>query len=80
MLDVSEHQKAKHWREALGLSQPALAKALGYSKSQIYFMERGTDHLGKPHSPAVWRRYKLACLGLRTMRAYGAELEQWAWT
>jgi DNA-binding transcriptional regulator YiaG len=64
----SEGERAKAWRQKLGLSRFALANALGFSPSQIQDYEEGARR-GKKGAAAViseaaWKRYRLACAAL----------------
>lgn len=67
-ITLSEGERAKAWRERLGLSRNALADALGFSPSQIQDYEEGARR-GKKGADAVisdaaWKRYRLACAAL----------------
>lgn len=80
-----EHEKARQWREARGLSVAELADLTGYGELAIRWFEKGcTPPLrkakgGKPNdrtiSPWVWTRYKMACSGadrrLRSGKEFG---------
>lgn len=74
---MTEHEKARKWRESLGLTQQKLGEMLGYSIEAIYWFERGvTPDRGKSErriKPWIWRRYHLACRGL------AAEMEHRTW-
>lgn len=70
---MKEHEKAKRWRESLGLTRAELGERLGYSAESLYWYERGETpqrtYKGKlKHDrrvdPWVWTRYKMACNGL----------------
>ena len=53
---------AKAWREARGLSRPALGALIGYSPSAIESMELGfRRNTGAPVSPRDFQTFKLAC-------------------
>ncbi|HXH94053.1 MAG TPA: helix-turn-helix transcriptional regulator [Thermoanaerobaculia bacterium] len=77
---MTEHEKARAWRQSLGLSQKKLGELLGYSIETISWFEKGmtpprlheTDRRIKPW---IWRRYHLACRGL------AAEMKnpRWDW-
>lgn len=64
---MSEHEKAKIWRERRGYSRQQLADLTGYSAVSIFWFERGTTPTrpGKTRykdiAEQVWQRYKLAC-------------------
>ena len=55
-------RKARAWREALGLSRPALGKLIGYSPSEIECMERGQRrNTGRSIQLEDFQTFKLAC-------------------
>ena len=64
---MSEHEKAKAWRERRGLSVRQLADLTGYSTISIFWFERGTtpERPGKTRykdiAEQVWHRYKMTC-------------------
>lgn len=62
---LSEHERAKRWRERHGLSLAQLADLTGYSELSIRWFEKGQrpPNRGKNRdvAPWVWRRYKMAC-------------------
>lgn len=80
-----EHEKARQWREARGLSLAELAELTGYGEGSIRWFEKGmTPPLrrakgGKPHdrtiSPWVWTRFKLACSGVDRQLRSGKTFE-----
>ena len=77
---MTEHLQAKHWRETLKLSRPELAELTGYSRESIFLFEQGKNSRGEPHPPEVWKRYKLACLAVATLRHYNVKsIEDWRW-
>lgn len=67
----SEHQKARAWRERVGLSPEQLAEHIGYTRQAIYWFERGEtppnrnaksgNAADRAHKPWVWLRYRRAC-------------------
>lgn len=59
--DLSEHEKARQWREALGLTRPQLSELTGYSLNQILLFEKGATNTGEPIASAAWQRYRLIC-------------------
>ena len=61
MLDLSEHARARAWREAQGLSRPQLAKLTGYHLDSIRRFELGVYPRGGPISRNAMLTYKLAC-------------------
>lgn len=80
---MSEHEKAKAWRESLDLSIAQLATLSGYSKEALYWMERGRTPTRKKGSKpgkidaSVWQRYRNVCAGvdaqLRARRTFSWE-------
>lgn len=70
---MTEPEKAKAWRERLGLSVKQLAALSGYSVVTIHWMERGLtpprtrNHMAGSNKGErniawyVWQRYKLVC-------------------
>ena len=62
---MTEHAKARAWREKRELTRARLAELTGYKVTAIYWFERGkTFNNGptlKPIKPHVWLRYKRAC-------------------
>ena len=53
-------------RARLGLSQAALARALGMSRSQIMDYERGHDRSAEARPVAIPRVVELACAAIET--------------
>ncbi len=72
---MSEHDKAREWREQHELSQSQLGQMIGYSQSSIAWFETGLtpprtyqgkkspERKGRKIHPTVWLRYKAACAG-----------------
>lgn len=62
---MTEHDRARRWRENLGFTLEDLAERTGYSRSAISCLERGytqrPDGKSGKTSPWVWLRYKLCC-------------------
>ena len=68
---LSEHAKARAWRERIGMTPEQLAEHIGYTRMSIYWFERGETPPqrnakgGNPddraHKPWVWMRYRRAC-------------------
>ena len=74
---MSEHDKAKKWRERLNLSRRDLADLTGYSYEAIVLFERGAtprrtwstsarrEEAGKlansPRGSFAWQRYRRVC-------------------
>lgn len=81
---MTEAEKAKAWRERLGLSPDQLADLTGYSRQSIYWYERGVvppiagKPDGQPTKPWVFKRYKMACLGAAALLHKGAQ--DWDWS
>ena len=81
---MTEHEKARQWRERLGLSKQDLADLSGFSYEAIHLFERGTTPSrtwkNRPPrepqavNPYVWLRYKRVCqavdLELRTKEPF----------
>jgi hypothetical protein len=73
---MSEHERAKAWREHHQLSQTQLGELVGYSQSAITWFEAGLtpprtyhgkkspERKGRKIHPTVWLRYKAACAGI----------------
>jgi DNA-binding XRE family transcriptional regulator len=67
---MTEYDKARAWRERLGMSKRELAARLGLAPITVYWMEKGLRpyagerYPSKPVDPKTWKRYKLACAGL----------------
>lgn len=64
-------ERARQWRENLGLTRDALAERIGYSREAVYWFERGETPPGRagkkkpqPVKAWVWLRYQRACQGL----------------
>jgi hypothetical protein len=68
-----ESARAHRWRITSQLSLAQLAALTGYSSRAIRYFEAGCTSRGRKIPPAVWRRYKLACLGVQ----HGGQ--QWDW-
>ena len=56
-----EHERARAWREAAGLSRPELGRRIGYSAASIRSFEEGAKLNGEPISATAWQRYRLTC-------------------
>jgi transcriptional regulator with XRE-family HTH domain len=59
--DLPEHERARQWRDALGLTRAALSDLTGYSTRQIELFESGKTNAGEPIASAAWQRYRLIC-------------------
>jgi transcriptional regulator with XRE-family HTH domain len=59
--DLSEHERARHWREACGMTRQELSELTGYSLRQIVLFEKGETNTGDPIAPEAWKRYRLIC-------------------
>jgi transcriptional regulator with XRE-family HTH domain len=59
-IEMREHEKARAWRERMGLSVMQLEELSGYSREAIYGFEKGKRWDGK-HSDFAWHRFKMAC-------------------
>lgn len=75
---MTEHLKAKKWRERHGLTVPDLAKVTGYSIESIYLFEKGFryDERGATRAGELrvvkinnnaWQRYRMACAGVAAL-------------
>ena len=80
---MTEHEKARQWRESRGLSLAELATLTGYSEVSLRWLEKGqTPPLrlaksGQEHdrtiSPYVWHRFRMACAGVDRQLKTGKE-------
>lgn len=71
---MTEHERARKWREKLKLSKARLAELTGYSYEAIHAFEKGMTaaRTWKNRPPAaprkidpyVWQRYKNCCAGV----------------
>jgi DNA-binding XRE family transcriptional regulator len=67
--DLTEHERARRWRQKRGFSQAKLASLTGFARETIFWMERGTTSPrpgapAKSISPWVMQRYKNCCAGV----------------
>jgi DNA-binding XRE family transcriptional regulator len=75
---MTEHLKAKSWRERHSLTVADLSELTGYSPEAIYCFERGLtasrtragskkkrDYAPGPIPEEVWFRYKRICQGVQ---------------
>lgn len=62
--DLAEHEKARQWRDACGLTRAKLSELSGYSPRAIQIMEAGQTNTGDPIDPAAWQRYRLVCAAI----------------
>jgi predicted transcriptional regulator len=76
---MTEHAKARRWRERLGLSMAELARLTGYSPAAICWFEQGitpprtfknAKRKGRAIHPQVWLRYKRACHSVSTREKF----------
>jgi transcriptional regulator with XRE-family HTH domain len=84
---MTEHQKARAWREAHNLSMAELSKLSGYGVASIYWFEAGTTpprtrkhmagaNLAKRKINAFcWMRYKLVCFAVEQQLRTGKKFE-----
>jgi transcriptional regulator with XRE-family HTH domain len=82
---VTEHEKARQWREARGLSLAQLAELTGYGEGALRWFEKGmTPPLRRAKSghakdrtiaPWVWQRFKMACSGADRKLRSGREFD-----
>jgi transcriptional regulator with XRE-family HTH domain len=75
-MDQLEHQKAKEWRLAKGLTLDELAYLSGYSKQAIFWFEKGTAHRGTPLDPNAWARFKRICHSIE-LDSRMAKIDPW---
>ena len=62
---LTEHEKARLWRKAMGLTKVRLSELTGYSVSIIADMEAGHYRQnGNPIPDKTWQRYKMACAAI----------------
>jgi transcriptional regulator with XRE-family HTH domain len=77
---MTEHEKARAWREARGLSLAQLAELTGYSPITLRWFEKGLrpPNRGRDRTlaPWVWQRYRMACAGVEKQLRSGKEF-QW---
>ena len=73
---MNDHEKAKRWREKVGLTLDQLAELVGYSRESIFLFEKGYryDERGKTARGKVrkiatneraFQRYRMACAGVQ---------------
>ncbi len=84
-MTIPEHERARQWREARGLTQQQLADLTGYSQSALSWFERGLtppDRLAKSGNakdrsidPFVWQRFRLICSGVDRQLRSGKEFD-----
>jgi DNA-binding XRE family transcriptional regulator len=83
---MSEHIKARQWRERLGLTRKQLANLTGYSYESILVFERGetptrtwsTKTARYPRrniDEFVWTRYRNCCAGVAAQLAQKGRFE-----
>lgn len=71
---LPEHERAKQWRQAIGLTIGQLAERTGFDPGSIADIEAGRQRKnGAPISPTVMRRYRMACAAVDA----GAEAFDW---
>ena len=80
---MTEHEKAKAWREKAGLTLAQLAELTGYSPVTLRWFEKGMtppqrlakSGLSQDRTIAewVWRRYRMACAGVDRLLRTGKE-------
>lgn len=58
---MTEHEKARAWRKAQGLSLRELAELTGFAIRSIGTFENGVQANGKPVDEEAMRRFRLAC-------------------
>jgi hypothetical protein len=83
-ISKAEIERAKSWRDKIGLTLDQLAVLTGYSPSAICRFELGTvpasQTMGEhPVTPKAWRRYKMICLAVDMLTRAGKRVEDWNW-
>ena len=74
-MSLTEYQRAKKWRERLGMTVDRLAELSGYSRESILVFERGTTpsrtwstklarYEPKTIPDHIWQRYRNVCCGV----------------
>lgn len=86
---MTEHQKARAWRESLGLSAEQLAEQIGYTRMSIYWFERGEtppnrnaksgNAADREIKPWVLLRYRRACGDLDAQLRGRKKGKEFAW-
>lgn len=61
---IPEHERARQWREACGLTRAALSELTGYSPRAIGLLESGKNNNGDAIDPATMHRYRLVCAAI----------------
>lgn len=83
---MTDHEKAKAWRERHGLTVEQLAERAGYSRESIYLFEKGFTYNGRGRGNAVkkkdiddrvWQRYRMACAGVHAELGKNARKFNW---
>ena len=78
---MTEHERAKAWREKRGLSIAQLESLTGYGRRAIYWFERGesppngTRENAAPVAAWVWHRYRMICAGVDAQLKSGKEFD-----
>ena len=73
---MTEHEKAKAWRESMQLSIARLSELTGYSIESVYEFERGCKAGTQADiKPWIWHRYKLICAGVHQQLTSGKTFE-----
>lgn len=81
MTKPREHDRAKAWRLARGLTVRQLADLTGYSQEAVYQMERGLlpKRVGQRRASSIkewaWLRYRNCCAGVD--RQIGGQQFDW---
>lgn len=86
---MTEYQKARAWREHLGLSPQQLAEHTGYTRQSIYWFERGETPPSRNAKsgnaddrtikPWVFQRYRRACGDLDAQLRGRKKGKEFAW-
>lgn len=63
--DLPEHERARQWRKAIGLTVAELSERTGFSVSSIQDFEAGARRpTGAKLDPRAVLRYRLACAAI----------------
>ncbi len=84
---MTEYERAKQWRERLGLTPAQLSELTGYATATLYWYERGetprssgSGHPGgTPPAQYAWHRFKLCCEAIERRRGELASSQPFNW-
>jgi len=72
---MKPNEKAKAWRERIGLSVPELADLTGYSVPAIYQFESGINGAGQKTNEWALQRYQMVCAAVDYQKRTGRVFE-----